>query len=340
MNIDCLSNIFKYLSISAIYNCFIVSKLFNYATNNDFHWKSLYEDTFGKYYRVGNYIYKNDPSDANKPKYEYKYYTYNDLKSYKAEYKDFYILNEFIYKIYRGQESLNRMRKLTGALYLSNIRISSIPPEIFKLNNFTKLYLNNNHLEYIPPEIGQMRNLVQLDLSHNKLKSIPKELYNLCDLTTFDLSHNNLDSLPDGIIELLWLEILNLSYNQFKLLPKDLELMHRLRWLQADNNKLESITIRKKLRTLTLHNNKLKTIPKVNLFGLDTIYFNNNLFESLPKQIDCMIDICEIGPNDDIFNQCIFRNTENELLNLKMFYVNYNLIKETKPLSLHTHLIK
>lgn len=64
----------------------------------------------------------------------------------------------------------------------------------------TELDLSDMDLTTLPPEIGQLTNLTWLDLSENQLPALPPEIGQLTNLTHLNLSGNPLtDPLPDVI---------------------------------------------------------------------------------------------------------------------------------------------
>ena len=89
--------------------------------------------------------------------------------------------------------------KQTGLLDLSGNQLTSLPAEIGKLTNMTRLDLNGNQLTSLPAEIGVLTKLWQLDLSGNQLTSLPAEIGELTNLKELNLRGNH---LPDSIVEL------------------------------------------------------------------------------------------------------------------------------------------
>ncbi|KAG0053763.1 hypothetical protein BGZ83_000475 [Gryganskiella cystojenkinii] len=91
----------------------------------------------------------------------------NDLPS------DIRDLNYAIIYSERGSFSLSKNRL---KLFLSSNQFSTVPMDVFSLQNLSVLSLRNNNIEVIPPEIGQLHNLVELSLGGNLLKYLPSQI--------------------------------------------------------------------------------------------------------------------------------------------------------------------
>ncbi|THH19805.1 hypothetical protein EW146_g1431 [Bondarzewia mesenterica] len=61
-------------------------------------------------------------------------------------------------------------------LFLAQNQISSLPAELFTLQNLTVLSLRNNSLTYLPPQIAQLRSLRELNVANNRLTLLPAEM--------------------------------------------------------------------------------------------------------------------------------------------------------------------
>ncbi|NJM97968.1 MAG: hypothetical protein HC800_13160 [Phormidesmis sp. RL_2_1] len=66
---------------------------------------------------------------------------------------------------------VNRWSK--ARLDLSNLKLESLSPEIFKLNCIKSLDLSKNNLANLPIGFEQLTSLEILDLSHNNFHSFP-----------------------------------------------------------------------------------------------------------------------------------------------------------------------
>ncbi|NBS62562.1 MAG: hypothetical protein EBT26_11100, partial [Microbacteriaceae bacterium] len=135
---------------------------------------------------------------------------------------------------------IGRLTNLTR-LSLSNNRFTSIPPEIGRLTNLTYLRLDNNQLTSIPPEIGRLTNLTGLSLSYNGLTSIPPEIGRLTNLTELWLIHNQLSSIPPEIGRLTNLTDLRLDNNQLTSIPPEIGQLRNLILFQIQDNPIDHI---------------------------------------------------------------------------------------------------
>lgn len=89
-----------------------------------------------------------------------------------------------------------KSRNWRGALDLSNLGLTELPPEIGQLTSIRTLYLNGNKLKQLPQEICNLKNLDHLALNDNCLEIIPQEMSYFTTREFFDL-RNNL-SLPNN----------------------------------------------------------------------------------------------------------------------------------------------
>ncbi len=75
-------------------------------------------------------------------------------------------------------------------------------------------------LTSLPSEIFELEQLEVLDLSGNLLTALPEAITNLKNLTALYLSRNYLTTLPEAIIHLPNLTTLSLNSNQFEIFPE------------------------------------------------------------------------------------------------------------------------
>ncbi len=138
----------------------------------------------------------------------------------------------------------------TGAsrLDLSDLCLTSLPPEIGQLTALQKLRLGNNALTTLPPEIGQLTALQQLHLGNNpSLTSLPPEIGQLTALQELDLRNSRpsespvgLTCLPPEIGQLTALKELDLRGNSLTRLPTEIGQLTALEELRLDGNGLRS----------------------------------------------------------------------------------------------------
>ncbi|MDV3347677.1 COR domain-containing protein [Leptothoe sp. LEGE 181152] len=176
-------------------------------------------------------------------------------------------------------------------LSLSDLELTSVPKELYQLNQLIQLDLSQNQLTSVPQELGQLNNLTYLSLSQNQLTSIPKELGQLNNLTNLDLFRNQLTSIPKELSQLNNLEFLNLGKNQLISIPKRLYKLNNLIQVVLDDNQLTSIPRElgqlNNLTDLYLFGNQLTSIPKElgQLNSLTELHLDENQLTSIPKEL-------------------------------------------------------
>jgi len=176
-------------------------------------------------------------------------------------------------------------------MYLSNKRLTSIPPEIAQLTKVRSLYLGDNTLTSLPAEIGQLTNLESLNLGGNRITSLPSEIGQLINLTSLDLGSNALTSLPAELWELKNLTSLDLRSNRLSSLPPELWEFTNLTNLNVAGNRIASLPSEIghliNLTSLDLGGNALKSLPAElwQLKNLTRVDLGGNGLRSLPPEI-------------------------------------------------------
>jgi internalin A len=121
---------------------------------------------------------------------------------------------------------------------LSENQLTSIPPEIGQLTNLSMLFFYNNQLTTLPSEIGKLSNLIDLFLYNNQLTALSPEIGHLNNLTRLYLNANLLTTLPSDIGKLSNLIELFLNNNQLTVLPPEIGQLSNLKELRLDVNPL------------------------------------------------------------------------------------------------------
>ena len=196
--------------------------------------------------------------------------------------------------------SQNRVTRLD---LLGNALSGSIPKELGKLSNLTRLNLGfnsrlgtfNQLTGMIPKELGSLSNLTSLDLSNNALSgSIPSQLGNLSNLTSLDLSNNALSgSIPSQLGNLSNLTSLILPGNRLTgMIPTELGSLSNLTSLDLSRNRLTGMIPTElgslsNLTSLDLSRNRLPGRIPTELGSLSNltslILFRNRLSGPLPQ---------------------------------------------------------
>ncbi|KAJ1287026.1 hypothetical protein BS78_03G398800 [Paspalum vaginatum] len=150
--------------------------------------------------------------------------------------------NRFSGSILNGIDNLTMLQQMD--LSYNNLS-STIPANLFHLDNIVTLHLSNNFFSgALPSDLSYMSMLDQLDLSMNRLVgSLPNSFGNqqIFAMTYFNLSHNSLeDSIPESFRHLANLEILDLSSNNLSgSVPNYLASFTHLSTLNLSFNDLE-----------------------------------------------------------------------------------------------------
>lgn len=83
-------------------------------------------------------------------------------------------------------------------LFLARNRISSLPPELFQLENITVLSLRSNQLSELPPSFSRLRRLEELNVAGNTIRYLPWELFHLFECHGV---HKQITVRPNPLIE-------------------------------------------------------------------------------------------------------------------------------------------
>ncbi|XP_028164672.1 protein artichoke-like [Ostrinia furnacalis] len=182
-------------------------------------------------------------------------------------------------------------------LDISNNQIMTIHPKSFsKLARLKQVNLHGNTIESFDfMAIQENAALSTVDFSKNKLKSISPNMFKRpLDVETLNISSNNLNELPPTLNMLSKLKVLDASNNHIK--HFDGNVMNNvltLREIRMPNNKIVelrpgSFKDLRDVESIDLENNDIEVIhPKavVNLPNLSAIYFGRNHIVDLPDGV-------------------------------------------------------
>ncbi len=147
------------------------------------------------------------------------------------------------------------------SIYLSRIKLKSLPETITWLKKLKTLLLPNNFLESLPKGFSNLVELEELDLSENNFSELPEELYSLHDLKKLNLSVNKIRVIPDKIINLQNLEELIITRNFITEISPNIGKLPRLKTLVITANKFstlpESITELSNIQEIDISYNPL-----------------------------------------------------------------------------------
>ncbi|GAA4459570.1 hypothetical protein GCM10023189_33470 [Nibrella saemangeumensis] len=155
------------------------------------------------------------------------------------------------------------------------------------------LLLNQLELTDIPEEVYRFPNLEELDLSRNRIKAIPERLTrNIPNLKRLSVMFNGLVADSLSFVKNRHLLALNIQGNSFTDIPRSIRQNRKLESLWLGNNKLKTLDIRRlrslrRLNDLNLYNVGLTTLPrqikKLRRLNVLDLYYNN--LTELPRSV-------------------------------------------------------
>lgn len=177
-------------------------------------------------------------------------------------------------------------------LDLSYNNLTRIHDEAFLDSDVTHLMLEHNkfsNLSFVP--IGNFSSISFLNLSHNEIERVDRKSFGLkpntklYEAAVIDLSFNRLKDMSGSMFERFWaLRHLNLSHNQLKRLGfGSFGNLPTLLNLDLDHNQLKEVNSIHgliSLKTLTVRNNKLKTLPTLPV-ALNHLNVESNEIDSI-----------------------------------------------------------
>lgn len=213
------------------------------------------------------------------------------------------------------EEALERIkeaaRKKSRKLDISNLGLTTIPPELFKLTKLEELYLNDNRITAIPDSLGRLVNLDTLFFYNNRITAIPDVFNKLANLRHLNLSGNQIATIPESIGALTRLEALFLYDNKIRVIPKALYTLINLHELCLHNNCLKAASNLRRLgnlRMLCLFDNQITSLPKSlgTLENLQEIYLHGNSQLGIPAEV--------LGPRIGEAGRSVNRENVNDIL--------------------------
>lgn len=195
----------------------------------------------------------------------------------------------------------------SGKLDLANHVLQSLPRELHDPSPYSfqttlvHLDLSKNHLTSLPPELGRLETLVTLTVEENQLRSIDPAVATLPRLQRLHLRKNQLTT--DAINAFLsdcseafigTLIELDLRNNQLTQMPHKLRYLTSLHTLQLAVNKLETLDgfpwhELAHLSIVSVSDNKLKSLGRVyDMPLLSSLSFENNNLTRVP----CELGLC------------------------------------------------
>jgi Leucine-rich repeat (LRR) protein len=118
-------------------------------------------------------------------------------------------------------------------------KITSIPPEIFKLKNLKKIFIGNNKLSSLPSTLCENEQLEVLSIRANQFSVLPDVLFQLNNLNYLDVSHNQITQLNPEIGNLKKLTRLYLDFNYLNAIPPEIGQLENLQLLSIGKNQID-----------------------------------------------------------------------------------------------------
>ena len=198
---------------------------------------------------------------------------------------------------------------MNKTLKINNAKLESIPQDICRLNrDLNTLDLSNNNISDCSALDSLKEDISDINLSFNKMmaKHLPISILYFNTLRNLDLKNNLLDSFfEDQFNSMIYgknnsqgvlvnLEYLDLSLNRLTSIPLILSLTKKMRTLILSNNEIKSIDIISKydcfqyIDTLDLGNNKIGVLPE-NIDNcipnIKNLNLENNELKSIPTEL-------------------------------------------------------
>jgi Leucine-rich repeat (LRR) protein len=176
-------------------------------------------------------------------------------------------------------------------LRIKNASLTTLPPDIYKLEMLEELDLQKNKFTVVPEGIFELKKLRVLNLGFNNIREIPDTFKNLINLTSLNLNWLELKTFPISICNLEALETLYLTNNLFTEIPADISKLKNLKKLDLKENKLaefpKSVCDLEELKDLILNGNKLTNVPSdiSKLRHLKKLDLSSNKFAEFPESI-------------------------------------------------------
>eukprot|EP01083_Nonionella_stella_P017242 48201_1 len=234
------------------------------------------------------------------------------------------------------QTKLDRI-KITKSLNLEKCKYSSLPHNLFMIDQLEIVNLNDNTIkvideEMIPPfeaihgtaktqndevkeqtkskknKKSKYKGIKLLRMSNNRLSSLPDSFANLHNLQTLQLVGNQFVHFPGVLFQLPRLKELSLKNNQIQIIPCTLPIIQgvkRLTELDLSYNRLQTLpdefTHLKSLQVCNLEHNELKELPVswAEMKALHIINFKCNHLHHIPKSLFIETNVVRVDMEDN-----------------------------------------
>ncbi|XP_074660755.1 malignant fibrous histiocytoma-amplified sequence 1 homolog [Tubulanus polymorphus] len=173
--------------------------------------------------------------------------------------------------------------------------ITAIPNNIFSKKEVSELLLPSNNIRSLPTDMRKLRNLTKLDISRNGIRctgpndygGMPSEMEMLTKLETLIMAECNFRYIPPVVWKLQSLLYLDISRNKINALSPDVGNLYKLRRLNCQETNISTlppeIVYCDDLEELLLWGNSIETLPEtmVEMTNLETLAINAQGFTQL-----------------------------------------------------------
>jgi Leucine-rich repeat (LRR) protein/GTPase SAR1 family protein len=231
-----------------------------------------------------------------------------------------------------AKQKIEQARRTEASeLSLTDLRLKTVPPELWDLTNLKALWLNGNDLTELSRDVSHLSKLKHLVLATNKLTSLPNEICELERLQVLTLGGNSLTNLPTDFSNLSNLVKLSLSGSRFGRIPKEIQSLSKLKSLRMNGvgltDDLDGLATLPLLERLAMSSNNIHHLPS-SLFALPRLIelsLHSNHISSLPAAIGQLSRLKYLSLN---FNDLRGLPPEiGSLVNLEELILNNNCIE-------------
>lgn len=188
--------------------------------------------------------------------------------------------------------------KKTRSLSLCGKGLAEIPDEVFvdaKNAEITIVDFSKNKLRQLPEGLVHLSSMIsELNMNANILTEVQPFVSQFNQIKYLNLSCNHLEFLPNEVGLMVTMREINIANNRFRTFPRCIYELTHLEIILACDNKVEEIDATegglgalKRLATLDLSNNNLKSVPPVlgNMTQITALLLHGNSFRAPRHQI-------------------------------------------------------
>ncbi|EIJ42935.1 Leucine Rich Repeat (LRR)-containing protein [Beggiatoa alba B18LD] len=231
-----------------------------------------------------------------------------------------------------------------------DVRLITIPPEVFTLTQLEVLKLQNNAIQIIPDEIKQLSNLKRLDLRGNPLNQVADIsglIVHYADFQRLKIPAKNILGLkltlfsheaPAGIFDCPHLTILEITNHRLTQVPTWLARLTQLTGLDLSNNQLQDLRVLEtlvNLSTLYLSYNLLSNVSGLEtLVNLSILYLSSNQLDTV-LGLETLINLSGLDLRNNKLSNILGLE---RLVNLSSLYLRANQLSHVLELGMLVNL--